>query len=202
MKELQLTNQNTFENRIDFFGLSDDVLAARNQGKSYVTIARELNKEHIKELNGVVITPKVVSDWCKKNIIQEQSTTKEYEIINTYNEQKNLLEMVETQIEMIQVFLDDLQCQQANNTMPSDTLYERMKSLMLDQEKYIARKQAILRDMQSIAEKIFTFQSMHAVITETLNIIERKDPDLRKQIEAEMKENRILVNNYENIRQK
>lgn len=202
MKELQLTNQNTFENRIDFFGLSDDVLAARNKGKSYVTIARELNRQHTQTLNGVVITPKVVSDWCKKNILQEQPATKEHEIINTYNEQKNLLEMVETQIEMIQVFLDDLQCQQANNTMSSDTLYERMKSLMLDQEKYIARKQAILRDMQAIAEKIFTFQSMHAVITETLNIIERKDPDLRKQIEAEMKENRILVNNYENIRQK
>ena len=143
----------------------------------------------------------MVGDWCRSNLVEEKVSNKEYEVVNTYNEQKNLLEMVETQIEMIQVFIDDLQCQQAEGTMSPDILYKRMKDLMGDQEKYFGRKQAILKDMQATMEKIFTFQAMNSIIVEIMRIITEKDPKLAEQITKEMKTNQILLSNYAKIQQ-
>lgn len=201
MEELQLKRKKSFENRIDFFGLQDSVVEQRNAGKSYVAIARALNKNNQQHLQGIVITPKMVGDWCRSNLVEEKVSNKEYEVVNTYNEQKNLLEMVETQIEMIQVFIDDLQCQQAEGTMSPDILYKRMKDLMSDQEKYFGRKQAILKDMQATMEKIFTFQAMNSIIVEIMRIITEKDPKLADQITKEMKTNQILLSNYAKIQQ-
>ena len=102
---------------------------------------------------------------------------------------------------MIQVFIDDLQCQQAEGTMSPDILYKRMKDLMGDQEKYFGRKQAILKDMQATMEKIFTFQAMNSIIVEIMRIITEKDPKLAEQITKEMKTNQILLSNYAKIQQ-
>lgn len=201
MQEVALKRKKGYENRIDFFGLGDDVTEARNAGKSYMLIARELNKKHKKELQSILITPKMVGDWCRTNLIQEQSPTQETEVINTYNEQKGLLELVETQLEMIQLFIDDLQCQDIQGSVPSDLLYDRMKNLMLDQEKYIGRKQSILKDMQNIAEKIYTFQAMNAIIMEIMRMVEQEDPALAEKIKNNMKENKILLANYAKIQQ-
>lgn len=201
MQEVALKRKKGYENRIDFFGLGDDVTEARNAGKSYMLIARELNKKHKKELQSILITPKMVGDWCRTNLIQEQSPTQETEVINTYNEQKGLLELVETQLEMIQLFIDDLQCQDIQGSVPSDLLYDRMKNLMLDQEKYIGRKQSILKDMQNIAEKIYTFQAMNAIIMEIMRMVEEEDPVLAEKIKNNMKENKILLANYAKIQQ-
>lgn len=201
MQEVALKRKKGYENRIDFFGLGDDVTEARNAGKSYMLIARELNKKHKKELQSILITPKMVGDWCRTNLIQEQSPTQETEVINTYNEQKGLLELVETQLEMIQLFIDDLQCQDIQGSVPSDLLYDRMKNLMLDQEKYIGRKQSILKDMQNIAEKIYTFQAMNAIIMEIMRMVEQEDPVLAEKIKNNMKENKILLANYAKIQQ-
>lgn len=201
MQEVALKRKKGYENRIDFFGLGDDVTEARNAGKSYMLIARELNKKHKKELQSILITPKMVGDWCRTNLIQEQSPTQETEVINTYNEQKGLLELVETQLEMIQLFIDDLQCQDIQGSVPSDLLYDRMKNLMLDQEKYIGRKQSILKDMQNIAEKIYTFQAMNAIIIEIMRMVEEEDPVLAEKIKNNMKENKILLANYAKIQQ-
>lgn len=201
MQEVALKRKKGYENRIDFFGLGDDVTEARNAGKSYMLIARELNKKHKKELQSILITPKMVGDWCRTNLIQEQSPTQETEVINTYNEQKGLLELVETQLEMIQLFIDDLQCQDIQGSVPSDLLYDRMKNLMLDQEKYIGRKQSILKDMQNIAEKIYTFQAMNAIILEIMRMVEQEDPVLSEKIKNNMKENKILLANYAKIQQ-
>lgn len=201
MQEVALKRKKGYENRIDFFGLGDDVTEYRNAGKSYMLIARELNKKHKKELQSILITPKMVGDWCRTNLVQEQSPTQETEIINTYNEQKGLLELVETQLEMIQLFIDDLQCQDIQGSVPSDLLYDRMKNLMLDQEKYIGRKQSILKDMQNIAEKIYTFQAMNAIIIEIMRMVEEEDPVLATKIKNNMKENKILLANYAKIQQ-
>ena len=201
MQEVALKRKKGYENRIDFFGLGDDVTEYLNAGKSYMLIARELNKKHKKELQSILITPKMVGDWCRTNLIQEQSPTQETEIINTYNEQKGLLELVETQLEMIQLFIDDLQCQDIQGSVPSDLLYDRMKNLMLDQEKYIGRKQSILKDMQNIAEKIYTFQAMNAIILEIMRMVEQEDPVLAEKIKNNMKENKILLANYAKIQQ-
>jgi hypothetical protein len=201
MQEVALKRKKGYENRIDFFGLGDDVTEYRNAGKSYMLIARELNKKHKKELQSILITPKMVGDWCRTNLIQEQSPTQETEVINTYNEQKGLLELVETQLEMIQLFIDDLQCQDIQGSVPSDLLYDRMKNLMLDQEKYIGRKQSILKDMQNIAEKIYTFQAMNAIILEIMRMVEQEDPVLAEKIKNNMKENKILLANYAKIQQ-
>ena len=201
MQEVALKRKKGYENRIDFFGLGDDVTEARNAGKSYMLIARELNKKHKKELQSILITPKMVGDWCRTNLIQEQSPTQETEIVNTYNEQKGLLELVETQLEMIQLFIDDLQCQDIQGSVSSDLLYDRMKNLMLDQEKYIGRKQSILKDMQNIAEKIYTFQAMNAIILEIMRMVEQEDPVLAEKIKNNMKENKILLANYAKIQQ-
>lgn len=201
MQEVALKRKKGYENRIDFFGLGDDVTELRNSGKSYMLIARELNKKHKKELQSILITPKMVGDWCRTNLIQEQSPTQETEVINTYNEQKGLLELVETQLEMIQLFIDDLQCQDIQGSVPSDLLYDRMKNLMLDQEKYIGRKQSILKDMQNIAEKIYTFQAMNAIILEIMRMVEQEDPVLAEKIKNNMKENKILLANYAKIQQ-
>lgn len=201
MQEVALKRKKGYENRIDFFGLGDDVTEYRNAGKSYMLIARELNKKHKKELQSILITPKMVGDWCRTNLVQEQSPTQETEIINTYNEQKGLLELVETQLEMIQLFIDDLQCQDIQGSVPSDLLYDRMKNLMLDQEKYIGRKQSILKDMQNIAEKIYTFQAMNAIILEIMRMVEQEDPVLAEKIKNNMKENKILLANYAKIQQ-
>lgn len=201
MQEVALKRKKGYENRIDFFGLGDDVTEARNAGKSYMLIARELNKKHKKELQSILITPKMVGDWCRTNLVQEQSPTQETEVINTYNEQKGLLELVETQLEMIQLFIDDLQCQDIQGSVPSDLLYDRMKNLMLDQEKYIGRKQSILKDMQNIAEKIYTFQAMNAIILEIMRMVEQEDPVLAEKIKNNMKENKILLANYAKIQQ-
>lgn len=201
MQEVALKRKKGYENRIDFFGLGDDVTEYRNTGKSYMLIARELNKKHKKELQSILITPKMVGDWCRTNLVQEQSPTKETEIVNTYNEQKGLLELVETQLEMIQLFIDDLQCQDIQGSVSSDLLYDRMKNLMLDQEKYIGRKQSILKDMQNIAEKIYTFQAMNAIILEIMRMVEQEDPVLAEKIKNNMKENKILLANYAKIQQ-
>ena len=201
MQEVALKRKKGYENRIDFFGLGDDVTEYRNAGKSYMLIARELNKKHKNELQSILITPKMVGDWCRTNLIQEQSPTQETEVINTYNEQKGLLELVETQLEMIQLFIDDLQCQDIQGSVPSDLLYDRMKNLMLDQEKYIGRKQSILKDMQNIAEKIYTFQAMNAIILEIMRMVEQEDPVLAEKIKNNMKENKILLANYAKIQQ-
>lgn len=201
MQEVALKRKKGYENRIDFFGLGDDVTEYRNAGKSYMLIARELNKKHKKELQSILITPKMVGDWCRINLVQEQSPTQETEVINTYNEQKGLLELVETQLEMIQLFIDDLQCQDIQGSVPSDLLYDRMKNLMLDQEKYIGRKQSILKDMQNIAEKIYTFQAMNAIILEIMRMVEQEDPVLAEKIKNNMKENKILLANYAKIQQ-
>ena len=201
MQEVALKRKKGYENRIDFFGLGDDVTEYRNAGKSYMLIARELNRKQKKELQSILITPKMVGDWCRTNLIQEQSPTQETEIINTYNEQKGLLELVETQLEMIQLFIDDLQCQDIQGSVPSDLLYDRMKNLMLDQEKYIGRKQSILKDMQNIAEKIYTFQAMNAIIIEIMRMVEEEDPVLATKIKNNMKENKILLANYAKIQQ-
>lgn len=201
MQEVALKRKKGYENRIDFFGLGDDVTEYRNAGKSYMLIARELNKKHKKELQSILITPKMVGDWCRTNLVQEQSPTQETEIINTYNEQKGLLELVETQLEMIQLFIDDLQCQDIQGSVSSDLLYDRMKNLMLDQEKYIGRKQSILKDMQNIAEKIYTFQAMNAIILEIMRMVEQEDPVLAEKIKNNMKENKILLANYAKIQQ-
>lgn len=201
MQEVALKRKKGYENRIDFFGLGDDVTEYRNAGKSYMLIARELNKKHKKELQSILITPKMVGDWCRTNLVQEQSPTQETEVINTYNEQKGLLELVETQLEMIQLFIDDLQCQDIQGSVPSDLLYDRMKNLMLDQEKYIGRKQSILKDMQNIAEKIYTFQAMNAIILEIMRMVEQEDPVLAEKIKNNMKENKILLANYAKIQQ-
>ena len=201
MQEVALKRKKGYENRIDFFGLGDDVTEYRNAGKSYMLIARELNKKHKKELQSILITPKMVGDWCRTNLIQEQSPTQETEVINTYNEQKGLLELVETQLEMIQLFIGDLQCQDIQGSVPSDLLYDRMKNLMLDQEKYIGRKQSILKDMQNIAEKIYTFQAMNAIILEIMRMVEQEDPVLAEKIKNNMKENKILLANYAKIQQ-
>lgn len=201
MQEVALKRKKGYENRIDFFGLGDDVTEYRNAGKSYMLIARELNKKHKKELQSILITPKMVGDWCRTNLIQEQSPTQETEIINTYNEQKGLLELVETQLEMIQLFIDDLQCQDIQGSVSSDLLYDRMKNLMIDQEKYIGRKQSILKDMQNIAEKIYTFQAMNAIIIEIMRMVEEEDPVLATKIKNNMKENKILLANYAKIQQ-
>ena len=123
------------------------------------------------------------------------------EVVNTYNQQKNLLDMVETQIEMIQLFIDDLQCQQATGSSDADVVYKRMKDLMLDQEKYIARKQSILKDMQSVAEKIYTFQAMNSIIIEIMDIITKEDPVLADKVREKMKDNKILLANYAKIQQ-
>lgn len=201
MNEIALKRKKGYENRIDFFGLGDEVTSARNAGKSYMAIARQLNKEHKGELQSILITPKMVGDWCHSNLVQEMSPSEETEVINTYNQQKQLLEMVETQLEMLQLFIDDLQCKQATGSVDADVLYKRMKDLMLDQEKYIARKQSILKDMQSIAEKIYTFQAMNSIIIEIMNMVEREDPSLSNKIKQEMKENKILLANYAKIQQ-
>lgn len=201
MQEVALKRKKGYENRIDFFGLGDDVTEYRNAGKSYMLIARELNKKHKKELQSILITPKMVGDWCRTNLVQEQSPTQETEIINTYNEQKGLLELVETQLEMIQLFIDDLQCQDIQGSVSSDLLYDRMKNLMIDQEKYIGRKQSILKDMQNIAEKIYTFQAMNAIILEIMRMVEQEDPVLAEKIKNNMKENKILLANYAKIQQ-
>lgn len=201
MQEVALKRKKGYENRIDFFGLGDDVTKYRNAGKSYMLIARELNKKHKKELQSILITPKMVGDWCRTNLVQEQSPTQETEVINTYNEQKGLLELVETQLEMIQLFIDDLQCKDIQGSVSSDLLYDRMKNLMLDQEKYIGRKQSILKDMQNIAEKIYTFQAMNAIILEIMRMVEQEDPVLAEKIKNNMKENKILLANYAKIQQ-
>ena len=102
---------------------------------------------------------------------------------------------------MIQLFIDDLQCQDIQGSVPSDLLYDRMKNLMLDQEKYIGRKQSILKDMQNIAEKIYTFQAMNAIILEIMRMVEQEDPVLAEKIKNNMKENKILLANYAKIQQ-
>lgn len=199
--EVALKRKKGYENRIDFFGLGDDVTEARNAGKSYMAIARQLNKEHKGELQSILITPKMVGDWCRANLVQEMSPSEETEVINTYNQQKGLLEAVETQLEMIQLFIDDLQCQQSTGSVDADVLYKRMKDLMLDQEKYIARKQSILKDMQQVAEKIYTFQAMNSIIIEILAMVEKEDPVMASKIKNSMKDNKILLTNYAKIQQ-
>ena len=143
----------------------------------------------------------MVGDWCRTNLVQEMQPSEETEVVNTYNQQKNLLDMVETQIEMIQLFIDDLQCQQATGSSDADVIYKRMKDLMLDQEKYIARKQSILKDMQTVAEKIYTFQAMNSIIVEIMDIINKEDPVLANKVREQMKDNKILLANYAKIQQ-
>lgn len=201
MNEVALKRKKGYENRIDFFGLGDYVTDWRNAGKSYTAIARQLNKEHKGELQNILITPKMVGDWCRTNLVQEMQPSEETEVVNTYNQQKNLLDMVETQIEMIQLFIDDLQCQQATGSSDADVIYKRMKDLMLDQEKYIARKQSILKDMQAVAEKIYTFQAMNSIIIEIMEIIKKEDPVLANKVKEQMRDNKILLANYAKIQQ-
>lgn len=181
---------------IDKYGLGDYIRQLRAKGLSYLSIAKEINKQP--EMKGKPIAPQIVSSWGKANIEEQMSVTKRDEIINTYNENKKLLTAVENQMTLLEVFLDDLS-QEVLVANDVATLYKRMQELNKDYEKYINRKQSILQQIQLLQDKVYNLQTLSEIVQEVLETVRRISPEIYEEVVSDMKSNKVLLSAYEKV---
>lgn len=182
---------------IDKLNLGATVRELRSQGLSYLNVAKRLNG--LPELQGRPLRAMTVQRWCKNNIVQELDVEKKDEILNLYNENRRLLESVESHIEMIDVFREDLttKIEQTDNVQE---LYDDLMKLYKDTDRFYARKQLILQQMGQLQDKVYNLQTLSDIIQEILAIVERKDETVYKEIIEEMRNNRILLSAYEKVK--
>lgn len=186
---------------IEKYSFGSKVSKMRKRGMSYIAIARELNNTEADKIkDGEMITSNHVMQYVQRNGIDDVlDEHKTMEIVNTYNEHKRLLNILERQMDMVIVFLDDIQ-RQCYTTGDVSELYTRIRELSVDLEKYVARKQSILTQMQAIQDKIYNTESLSIIIKEMLDIIKRRDPQMYDDVIAEMRNSKIILANYQKIK--
>lgn len=194
-----IANKNKSIQIITTLDLQPDIEQLRMQNQSFLSIANSLNEEYKSELDGVVITGTMVQQWCKENLPTDMPNDRKDEILNVYNEQAKLLDIVEEQIDMTLVFIDDIKRKTAQG-QDIESIYNRMRALSTDLEKYIGRKQSILSVIQSIQEKILTFQAISDINQEILNAVKSRDESMYDEIVSELQQNKILLLNYQKVK--
>lgn len=188
-------------NPVDFFGLADEAVNLRSQGLSYIKITNILNKNNQDKLKRYTLPVQCVCEWFSKHQ-QFTDETRSKEIINTYNEHKKLLGITERQIQMAQLFLDDYEQEISAYSEDGrlDELYSKVRSTSLDLEKFIARKQAILTQMQVIQDKVYNLTLLSDINQSLLASLKRKDPELFDEITKEITNNPVILMSYEKIK--
>ena len=96
---------------IDQYALGTTVAKLRKQGYSYLAIAKEINNtnEQLKQTGEIITSSNVMQYVHLHGIDDVLDEHKTMEIVNVYNENKRLLNILERQMEMVQIFLDDIQ---------------------------------------------------------------------------------------------
>lgn len=186
---------------IDQYALGTTVAKLRKQGYSYLAIAKEINNtnEQLKQTGEIITSSSVMQYVHLHGIDDVLDEHKTMEIVNVYNENKRLLNILERQMEMVQIFLDDIQ-RECYTTGDVSELYTRMRELSVDLEKYIARKQSILTNMQAIQDKVYNTESLSIIIKEMLDILKKKDQKLYEEVISEVKNNQIILATYQKMK--
>lgn len=181
---------------IDVLGLGQATLNLRDKGFSYLAISKELNETHPDKTSDKPITPLMVSKYVKEHQVEDLSPTKQQEIINTYGAHNKLVELIDSQIDVMRVFLDDLETQMGV-TGDSSADYKRMRELNVDLEKLVARKQSLLITIQSLQDKVYNINLLKDIINEILLTIKDTDEDVYKDVVKKMQSNKVLMYAYE-----
>lgn len=190
---IELQNQQSL---IDLYHLGEDVLAMKRRGMSTLRIANMLNSEYKDLLNKDVITASNVQAWVRKNIDEYKNADKQREVLNTYNEQQKLLNIVDKQIDVTSVFIDEFESLLSSGE-DLENIYKRLRTATQDLEKYIARKQSILTQMQSIQDKIYSVQVLSEINQSILQTLKEENIDVYNRVIEKMKVNPILLEAYE-----
>lgn len=182
-------------NAIDKYSLGEEILKLRKSGMSYVRISQEINQKHKDILNGTYISYSQISKYCLNNNTEENRAERNKEVINIYAEHAKILALIEKQIDIIQIFLDDLHTQISKGANVSAT-YKQMKDLMSDLEKYTGRKQSILTQMQALQEKVYNLQVMSDINQRVLSLLKETNEDVYNEVISKMQVDPMLLMAY------
>ena len=182
------------ENKIDYYGVGDLVLEMRAKGFSYMRIARELGSTYSDKMQGDTVSMITVKRWCATHIKEEwdvDGTT----VVNAYKENVRMLNMVDNNIEMLNVFLDAVSEMIAEGAS-NDTilkLFRSTKDLQIELEHYIARNQDIVKGIFNLQKEIFNMQNMSEIIRIIMNTVKKNSPEIYNQIVDELRHNPKFV---------
>ena len=182
-------------NKVDYYGLSDVVLRLRRKGCSYMAISQYLEDNYNDILKDDTINMMTISRYCKKHMKNEETDRKDGNI-NVYNENVNMLTIVDDNIELLKAYLDSV-TKKIKEGIDTDELVQMLKltqNLQNNLDKYLARKQDIVNHIFSLQTKVYNMQTMNNVIELVLDtvhdyFISKGEPDNYEQMVAKLREN-------------
>lgn len=185
-----MTWAKTGTNKIDHYGVGPEVMEMRRKGYSYMKIAKELSTTYSDKMGGDTISMVTVKRWCGVHV-DEPADPNGDKVVNAYRENVKMLNMIESNIELLTVFLDATQSMIAegadNKTVLS--LFHSTTDLQKQLERYIARKQDLVMTIFNLQKEIYNMHTMKEVLRVTLQTVRKADQNIYNQVLMELRKN-------------
>lgn len=146
--------------------------------------------------DGVAVSTSSIAKYIQE-IEGKSSKNKTYEVLNIYNEERRLLEIINSAIQTTEGFLENINDEAS---VGGKIDIKEFSSLSHTLNKLIERHSSLTTKIAETQAKIYSYSAVQTIIEAVFDKVKKKDKELFKEIEAEIKLDPMLAEAFKRIR--
>lgn len=179
---------------VEVYNLTSVVREMRLKGQSYRAIADYINSKNLIP-NGYVLSYNSIVRWCTNNGLGGTvEPSAEYETVNTYNVNCQLLRVMQSTLDTLQVRLDEI------NRDPVNCKMQDLNSLVSALDRVGLRIQVLSASIGEMQEKVYKYESVAKAMEMIMAVLSvRMSPDEYEELKSVLRDDPILCETLKKI---
>ena len=179
---------------VEVYNLTSVVREMRLKGQSYRAIADYINSKNLIP-NGYVLSYNSIVRWCTNNGLGGTvEASAEYETVNTYNVNCQLLRVMQSTLDTLQVRLDEI------NRDPVNCKMQDLNSLVSALDRVGLRIQVLSASIGEMQEKVYKYESVAKAMEMIMAVLSvRMSPDEYEELKGVLRDDPVLCETLKKI---
>lgn len=179
---------------VEVYNLTSVVREMRLKGQSYRAIADYINSNNLIP-NGYVLSYNSIVRWCSNHGLGGTiEANSEYETVNTYNVNCQLLRVMQSTLDTLQVRLDEI------NSNPMDVKMSDLKDIVGALDKVGLRIQVLSASIGEMQEKVYKYETVAKAMEMIMAVLSvRMSPEEYESLKGTLRDDPILCETLKKI---
>lgn len=179
---------------VDIYNLTSVVKEMRLKGQSYRAIADYINSNNLIP-NGYVLSYNSIVRWCTNHGLGGTiEATSEFETVNTYNVNCQLLKTMQTTLDTLQLRLDEI------NKDPMSVKMSEIGQLVSSLDRIGLRIQVLSTSIGEMQEKVYKYETVAKAMEMIMAVLSvRMSPDEYEDLKKVLRDDPILCETLKKI---
>ena len=167
----------------------------RKKGMSYLGISNAINATH--DLGGEKLTFVNVQRYCKNHVNDnDEYSSAKGDNVNVYNENLDILNTINSNIEMFNMYLDSVSNAIQSDELTQDEMFKLFsysKELQLGLDKFISRKQEIVKEIFSLQKEVYNMKVVNELLLEVLDCVKKNNMKVYNNVVEKLRNNQKFI---------